>query len=170
MTAQHIIDNFEYSANNIKYFFTEYMWKDYFEDSDSIQEYGQWIWDPGGVADFGEWNFFFHLCDMYEVLKYQYDPDIVEKHYYYSIWHRWDDGEYGINLKHFSLLYKWEWVEEFAKNYHSKLDKQRAYWNSEAWKKKEKEMMKPLFEKFKEDIDKLNFTKEVKETLDILSK
>lgn len=140
------LERFDKIANQIAKEFSEYMWwNDYDED------YGQWIWDPGWVMDFGEWNAFYKLTDMYEVLKYKYLPKAVEAHNEYSVKYRGKKNEYYINLKHFSMLWNGQEVEEFAKVYHETLDKNRAYWKSKEWKAETKRIIKEATEKFLKD-------------------
>ena len=145
----NIIEQFESIANIIKYEFTSYMWGNDLEwDPDAIKEYGQWLWNKVWTADFWEWSFFFDLTDMYQILKYQYAPKVVEAHYNYMLDYAWDDKEYGINLKTFSKVWWGQDIEQFAEVWHDKLDKQRAYWNSEAWQKETEEQMQELKDKY----------------------
>ena len=80
--------------------------------------------------DFGEGNFFFHLSDMYEVLKYGHKPTVVKAFYEYGVYYSGENREYALNLKTFSKLYDGSDIETWAKAYHADRDKNRMFWES----------------------------------------
>lgn len=140
---KNLITKFDKLANEIMKEFIIYMWWNEYD-----VEYWQWIWEPGGTMDFGEWNFFYSLDDMVDVLRNQYDPKVVEAHYDYQLYHRGEEWEYGINLKNFALVFKGWSVEEFAKVYHEETDKNRAYWESPEGKAETEKIMQKMTDKF----------------------
>ena len=144
---ENLCKDFEIMADQMKADFTAHMW---WED---MEWYGEWIAnDPSGVADFWEGSYFFHLSDMYEVLKYQYKPTIVKAYYDYGVYYSWENREYALNLKSFSKLWDGSNVENWAKTYHIDREKNRMFWESPGWRAKEAEIIKPAYEQFEKDI------------------
>lgn len=149
MKTLDLINQFEETANDIQTKFAIYMfWED-------CKDSGEWIWnDPSWVTDFFEWWYFFHLSDMYEILKYKYAPAVAKAFYEYNVSYRWEECEYWINLKNFAKLWDGSDIDEWAKKYHADRDKNRNFWNSPAGKKKEEETLKPLVDDFKKEMEK----------------
>lgn len=146
--SEHMID--ELTKDFVHHMFSE-------ENEEDINDF-YWI------ADNKTWTLevndtYWSLGDIVEVLKNNYPRKKVFAWYDYSTYYSSKDNnlfrEYYINMSNFMKMYDGEMeVSEFSQIYREKRDKDQFYWNSPEGKKKEEEMIKPLVDKYKKDIEK----------------
>jgi hypothetical protein len=131
---------------------TEFIKKMYeYEIIDEI--YFIW-WDPTWTLGYGDE--FWSLSDMLETLDKDYDIEDVWNYYDYNTEHA--DQEHRLSLTTFIGMYKWYSgdLSTLYEEYKEIREKNRLYWKSTEGKKKQEDMMKPLIDKFLEEIKTLS--------------
>lgn len=148
METSHKIRLFEEMIDELTKDFAHHMFHEEWEED--TEDYYWVADDKTGTLEINDtwWG----LGTIHEVLKNNYPAEIVHKWYNYTLDNSGEEREYWINLEHFVKMYDGSNLDEWAERYHKQLDKQRAYWNSPKWIAETEEQMKPLLEKFQEEI------------------
>lgn len=108
--------------------------------------------EPSGTWDMWDWYHYFSIYNMVDILTERYTVDVIEAHYEYEM--ICGEEDFHLNLYFFNKFFNpnTDTAQSFLESYKEKRRKNKEYWSSPEWKKKESENMAKLQEKFLKDL------------------